>query len=59
MDTTTFINPENSNISKSHVLKLADKLDLRRGGKKEVLLYQILVNSSYNNNKFKISVTME
>ena len=46
MDTTAFMNSENSKISKPHILKLADKLDLRRGEKKEVLLYQILVNSS-------------
>ena len=38
-----FINSENSRTSELHVLvlKLADKLDLRRGQK--VLLYQILV----------------
>ena len=38
-----FINSENSTTSKYHVLmlKLTDKLDLRRGEK--ILLYQILV----------------
>ena len=37
------MNSENSKISKPHVLilKLIDKLDLRRGEK--ILLYQILV----------------
>ena len=40
---TIFINSENSRTSEYHVLvlKLTDKLDLRRGQK--VLLYQILV----------------
>ena len=40
---TIFMNSENSRTSEYHVLvlKLADKLDLRRGQK--VLLYQILV----------------
>ena len=40
---TIFINSENSRTSEYHVLllKLADKLDLRKGQK--VLLYQILV----------------
>ena len=40
---TIFMNSENSKISKPHVLilKLIDKLDLRRGEK--ILLYQILV----------------
>ena len=40
---TIFMNSENSRTSKYHVLvlKLADKLDLRRG--KKVLLCQILV----------------
>ena len=59
-----FMNSENSRTSKYHVLvlKLTDKLDLRRGQK--VLLYQILVltihgktKSSYNNNNFKISAS--
>ena len=58
-----FMNSENSKTSEHDVLvlKLTDKLDLRRG--KKLLLYQILVfiipgknvKSSYNNNKFKIS----
>ena len=56
------MNSENSRTSEYHVLvlKLTDKLDLRRGQK--LLLYQILVfiirgktKSSCNNNKFKIS----
>ena len=61
---TIFINPENSRTPEYHVLvlKVTDKLDLRRG--KKVLLYQILVfnihgkniKSLYNNNNFKISV---
>ena len=40
---TIFMNSENSKTSEYHVLvlKLTDKLDLRRGQK--VLLYQILV----------------
>ena len=40
---TLFMNSENSRTSKPHVLilKLTDKLDLRRGEK--VLLYQTLV----------------
>ena len=40
---TIFMNSENSRTSEYHVLvlKLTDKLDLRRG--KKVLLYQILV----------------
>ena len=40
---TIFMNSENSRTSEYHVsvLKLTDKLDLRRGQK--VLLYQILV----------------
>ena len=59
---TIFMNSENSKTSEHNVLvlKLTDKLDLRRGQK--LLLYQILVfiknenvKSSYNNNIFKIS----
>ena len=54
---------ENSKISKSHVLilKLTDKIDLRRGEKSIVLsnlsIYYTWKNikSSYSNNKFKIS----
>ena len=40
---TIFMNSENSKTSKPHILilKLTDKLDLRRGRK--LLLYQILV----------------
>ena len=54
---------ENSKTSEYHVLllKLADKLDLRRG-QKSVALSNISIyytwksiKSSYNNNKFKIS----
>ena len=58
------MNSENSRTSEYHVLvlKLTDKLDLRRG-KTSILLYQILVvcyawkniKSSYNNSKFKTS----
>ena len=57
------MNSENSKTSGSHVLilKLTDKLDLRRGEKMQ--LYQTLVfithgkniKSSYNNNKIKMS----
>ena len=44
---TIFTNSENSKTSESHVLilKLINKLDLRRG--KKVLLYQILVFISH------------
>ena len=60
---TIFMNSENSRTSKYHVsvLKLADKLDLRRGQKSVALsilsIYYTWKNikSSYNNNKFKIS----
>ena len=61
---TIFMNSENSKTSEYHVLvlKLADKLDLRRG-KKSVALSNLSIyytwkniKSSYNNNKFKISV---
>ena len=60
---TIFMNSENSKTSEYHVLllKLADKLDLRRG-QKTVALSNISIyytweniNSSYNNNKLKIS----
>ena len=46
---TIFMNSENSKTSEYNVLvlKLTDKLDLRRGKK--------TVKSSYNNKKFKIS----
>ena len=58
-----FMNSENSKTSEAHVLilKLSDKLDLRRGEKSIVLsnlsIYYTWKNikSSYNNNKFKIS----
>ena len=61
---TIFMNSENSKTSKPHVLilKLANKLDLRIG-KKIVALSNLsiyytwkIIKSSYNNNKFKISV---
>ena len=60
---TIFMNSENSRISEYHVLelKLADKLDLRRGHKSVALsnlsIYYTWKNikSSYKNNKFKIS----
>ena len=59
-----FMNLENSRTSEYHVLvlKLTDKLDLRRGQKTVALpnlsIYYTWKNikSSYNNNKFKISV---
>ena len=60
---TIFMNSENSKTSEYHVLvlKLADKLDLRRGQKSVALsnlsIYYTWRNtkSSCNNNKFKIS----
>ena len=60
---TIFTNSENSKTSEYHVLvlKLTDKLDLRRGQKTVALsnlsIYYTWKNikSSYNNNKFKIS----
>ena len=60
---TIFMNSENSRTPEYHalVLKLADKLDLKRGQKSVALsnltLYYAGKNlkSSYNNNKFKIS----
>ena len=60
---TFFMNSENSKISEYHVLvlKLTDKLDLRRSQKTVALsnlsIYYTWKNikSSYNNNKFKIS----
>ena len=59
---TIFMNSENSKTSEHHVLvlKLTDKLDLRRGQKTVALsnlsIYYMWKNvkSSYNNNKFKI-----
>ena len=61
---TIFMNSENSRASEYHVLmlKLTDKLDLRRGQKSVALpnlsIYYTWKNvkSSYNNSKFKISV---
>ena len=60
---TIFMNSENSRTSEYHVLvlKLTDKLDLRRGQKtvavSNLTIYYTWKNikSSYNNNKFKIS----
>ena len=60
---TIFLNSENSRTSKYHVLvlKLTDKLDLRRDQKSVALsnlrIYYTCKNikNSYNNNKFKIS----
>ena len=60
---TIFMDSENSKTSKPHVLilKLTDKLDLRRGEKiialSNLSIYYTWKNikSSYNNNKFKIS----
>ena len=60
---TIFMNSENGRTSKYHVLvlKLGDKLDLRRGQKSVALsnlsIYYTWKNikSSYKNNKFKIS----
>ena len=60
---TIFMNSENSRTSEYHVLvlKLTNKLDLRRG-KKSISLSSLSIyytwkniKSSYNNNKFKIS----
>ena len=58
-----FMNSENRRTSEYHVLtlKLTDKLDLRRGQKTVALSNLSIcytwknINSSYNNNKFKIS----
>ena len=60
---TIYINSENSQTSKAHVLilKLTNELDLRRDEKSIALsnltIYYTWKNikSSYNNNKFKIS----
>ena len=60
---TIFMNSGNSKIPEYHVLvlKLNDKLDLRRGQKSVALsnlsIYYTWKNmkSSYSNNKFKIS----
>ena len=62
---TTFIESGNSKTSEPHVLilKLTDKLDLRRGEKNVALstfsFFYIWKNikSSYNNNKLKTSAT--
>ena len=59
-----FINSENSKTCKPHVLilKLIDKLDLRIGEKNLALSNLSIyypwknIKSSYNSNKFKISV---
>ena len=53
---TIFMNSENSKTSEYHilVLKLTDKLDLRRGQKTVYFTWKN-IKSSYNNNKFKIS----
>ena len=61
---TIFMNSENSSTSEYHVfvLNLTDKLDLRRGQKTVALSNLSIyykwknIKSSYNNNKFKISV---
>ena len=60
---TIFINSQNSTTSEYHVLilKLTDKLDLRRGQKSVALsnlsIYYTWKNikNSYNHNNFKIS----
>ena len=60
---TIFMNSENSQTSKPHVLtlKFTDNLDLRRGKNRIALsklsIYYMWKNikSSYKNNKFKIS----
>ena len=59
---TIFMNSENGRTSEYHVLvlKLTDKLDLRRGQKTVALSNLSIyctwknIKSSYNNNKFKI-----
>ena len=59
------MNSENSKTSEQHVLilKLTDKLDIRRGEKSITFssfrIYYTWKNkkSSYNNNKFKISTS--
>ena len=60
---TIFMNSESSKTSEPHVLilKLTDKLDLRRGEKIIALSHLSIyytwknIKNSYNNNKFKIS----
>ena len=56
---TIFINSENSRTSEYHVLvlKLTDKLDLRRGQK--VLLYQILVFTIHGKTKKAHIITID
>ena len=62
---TIFINSENSKTPQQHILilKLINKLDLRIGKKiialSNLSIYYTLknINSSYNNNKFKISAS--
>ena len=62
---TIFMNSEKSKTSEPHILilKLTDKLDLRRGEKSIALsnlsIYYTWkkIESSYNNNKFKISAS--
>ena len=62
---TIFMNSENSKTSEHNVLvlKLTDKLDLRRGQKTDALSNLSIcytwknVKSSYNNNKFQISAS--
>ena len=61
---TIFMNSENSKTSEPYILKLklTDKLDLRIGEKfialSNLSIYYTWKNikSSYNNNKFKISI---
>ena len=60
---TKFMNSENSKTFESHILilKLTDRVDLRRGEKiialSSLSIYYTWKNikSSYNNNKFKVS----
>ena len=58
---TIFMNSENNRTPEPHILKLklTDKLDLRLDKKiialSNVTMYYTWNNSSYNNNKFKIS----
>ena len=62
---TNFMSSENSRTSENHVLilKLTDKLDLRRGEKSIALSNLSIkytwknIKSSYNNKKFKISAS--
>ena len=53
---TIFMNSENSKTSEYHVLvlKLTDKLDLRRGPK-TVALLNLSIYCTWKYNKFKIS----